>query len=46
MDAPLAAAILSVYKRAERVPVEAALEGSAEARRVVHTITFAGRNAQ
>ena len=46
MDAPLAAAILSVYKRAERVPVEAALDGSAEARRVVHTITFAGRNAQ
>ena len=39
IDAPLAAAILSVYKRAERVPVDAALEGSAEARRVVRAIT-------
>ena len=46
MDASLAAAILSVYKHAERVPVEAALEGSAEARRVVHAITSAGRDAQ
>ena len=37
-DAPLSAAILSVYKHADRVPVEAALDGSAEARRVQHTI--------
>ena len=41
IDAPLAAAILSVYKRAERVPVDAALEGSAEANRVVRAITSA-----
>ena len=46
IDAPLAAAILSVYKRAERVPVDAALEGSAEARRVVRAITSAGDDAQ
>lgn len=30
IDAPLAAAILAVYKRADRVPVDAALEGGAE----------------
>ena len=46
IDAPLAAAILSVYKHADRVPVDAALEGSAEARRVVHAITSAGLDAQ
>ena len=46
IDAPLAAAILSVYNRAERVPVDAALEGSAEARRVVRAITSAGDDAQ
>lgn len=41
IDAPLAAAILAVYKRADRVPVDAALEGGAEAHRVVHAITSA-----
>ena len=46
IDAPLAAAILSVYKHADRVPVDAALEGSAEARRVIHAITSAGLDAQ
>ena len=46
IDAPLSAAILSVYKHAERVPVDAALEGSAEAHRVVHAITSAGLDAQ
>jgi len=46
IDAPLSAAILSVYKHAERVPVDAALEGSAEARRVVREITCAGVDAQ
>ena len=46
IDAPLAAAILSVYKHAERVPVDAALEGSAEAHRVVHAINCAGLDAQ
>ena len=40
-DAPLSAAILSVYKHADRVPVEAALDRSAEARRVQHTIAAA-----
>ena len=40
-DAALSAAILSVYKHADRVPVEAALDGSAEARRVQHTIAAA-----
>ena len=45
IDAPLSAAILSVYKHAERVPVDAALEGSAEAQRVVQAITSAGLNA-
>ena len=45
IDAPLAAAILSVYKHADRVPVEAALEGSAEANRVVRAITCAGVDA-
>ena len=46
IDAPLAAAILSVYKHADRVPVDAALEGSAEANRVVRAITSAGLDAQ
>ena len=46
IDAPLAAAILSVYKHADRVPVEAALEGSAEANRVVRAINCAGVDAQ
>ena len=46
IDAPLAAAILSVYKHAERVPVESVLEGSAEANRVVRAITCAGEDAQ
>ena len=46
IDAPLSAAILSVYKHPDRVPVEAALEGSAEANRVVRAITCAGRDAQ
>ena len=46
IDAPLAAAILSVYKQAERVPVDAALEGSPEAQRVVRAITCAGLDAQ
>ena len=45
IDAPLSAAILSVYKSADCVPVDAALEGSAEAQRVVHAITSAGLNA-
>ena len=45
IDAPLSVAILSVYKHAERVPVDAALEGSAEAQRVVQAITSAGLNA-
>ena len=40
IDAPLSAAILSVYKDAERVPVDAVLEGSAEAKRVVRAITW------
>ena len=46
IDAPLAAAILSVYKHAERVPVDAVLEGSAEANRVVRAISSAGVDAQ
>ena len=46
IDARLSAAILSVYKHAERVPVDAALEESAEARRVVDAITSAGVDAQ
>ena len=41
IDAPLSAAILSVYKTADRVPVEAALDGSAEALRVQRTIAAA-----
>ena len=45
IDAPLSAAILSVYKHAERVPVDAALEGSAEAQRVVRAISSAGPSA-
>ena len=45
IDAPLSAAILCVYKHVERVPVDAALEGSAEAQRVVQAITSAGLNA-
>ena len=39
IDAPLAAAVLAVYKRTDRVPVDAALEEGAEALRVVHVIT-------
>ena len=46
IDAPLSAAILSVYKRPDRVPVDAELVGSAEARRVVRAITCAGDDAQ
>ena len=46
IDAPVSAAILSVYKNADRVPVDAALEGGAEAHRVVRAITCAGLNAQ
>ena len=46
IDAPLAAAILSVYKHADRVPVDAVLEGSAEAKRVVRAISSAGVDAQ
>ena len=46
IDAPLSAAILSVYKRADRVPVDAELVGSAEAHRVVGAITSAGVDAQ
>lgn len=46
IDAPLSAAILSVYKHADRVPVEAVLEGSVEANRVVRAITCAGVDAQ
>jgi hypothetical protein len=45
IDAPLSAAILSVYKHADRVPVEAVLEGSVEANRVVRAITCAGVDA-
>ena len=41
IDRPLAAAILDVYKCAARVPVDAVLEGGAEAHRVVHAITSA-----
>ena len=41
IDAPLSAAILSVYKSADRVPVDAALEGGAEAHRVVRATTHA-----
>ena len=46
IDARLSAAILSVYKSADRVPVDAALEGGAEARRVVDAITSAWSTAQ
>ena len=46
IDAPLSAAILSVYKHADRVPVDAALEGSAEANRVVRAITSATLDAK
>ena len=45
IDAQLSAAILSVYKNADRVPVDAALEGGAEAHRVIRAITSAGLNA-
>ena len=45
IDAQLSAAILSVYKSANRVPVDAALEGSAEVQRVVRAITFPLLNA-
>ena len=44
IDAPLSAAILSVYKSADRVPVDAALEGGDEAHRVVRAITHAVLN--
>ena len=37
--------ILSIYKSADRVPMDAVLEGSAEAQRVVRAITSAGLNA-
>ena len=46
IDSPLAAAILSVYKHADRVPVDAALEGSTEANRVVRAINCAGVHAR
>ena len=46
IDAPLSAAILPVYKYADRVPFDAALGGSAEARRVVCAITSVGLNAR
>ena len=46
IDELLSAAILSVYKRADHVPVEAALEGSAEANRVVRAITRAAPDTQ
>ena len=46
IDAPLSAAILSVYKHPDRVPVDAELVGSAEAHRVVGAITSAGVDAQ
>ena len=45
IDASLSAAILSVYTSADRVPVNAALEGSAEAQRVVRAINHAVLNA-
>ena len=45
IDASLSEAILSVYKSADRVPVDAALEGGAEAHRVVRAITHAVLNA-
>jgi len=46
IDAPLSAAILSVYKHPDRVPVDEELVGSAEAHRVVGAITSAGVDAQ
>ena len=39
IDAPLSAAILTIYKHADRIPVDVALEGGAEAHRVVLAIT-------
>ena len=45
IDGPLSAAILSIYKSADRVPMDAVLEGSAEAQRVVRAITFPLLNA-
>ena len=42
VDARFAAAVLAVHGRAERVPVEAALVGSAEARRVQRAIAASG----
>ena len=45
IDAPLSSAVLSVYKSADRVPIDAALEGGAEAHRVVRAITHAVLNA-
>ena len=41
VDARFAAAVLAVHGRAERVPVEAALVGSAEALRVQRAIDAA-----
>ena len=41
VDARFAAAVLAVHGRAERVPVEAALVGSAEAQRVQRAIDAA-----
>ena len=41
VDARFAAAVLAVHGRAERVPVEAALAGSAEAQRVQRAIDAA-----
>ena len=43
---PCLAASLSVYKHAECVPVDAALEESAEVHRVVSVITCAALDAQ
>ena len=41
VSSKVSAAILSVYKTSDRVPVEAALDGSAEALRVQRTIAAA-----
>ena len=41
IDGKLSDAVLAVYQRSDRVPVEAALEGSAEALRVQRAITTA-----
>ena len=44
VDARFAAAVLAVHGRAERVPVEAALAGSAEAQRVQRAIDAASED--